>query len=85
MRVLVIEDDEAIRSVLDRGLQAEGFDVDLCRALAAAVLGDAGKVRYVSLNANDRFAATSVPPLRWWKSSKWRTKRLSLRIFWTSS
>jgi general L-amino acid transport system substrate-binding protein len=34
-----------------------GFDVDLCRALAAAVFGDAGKVRYVSLNANDRFAA----------------------------
>jgi general L-amino acid transport system substrate-binding protein len=34
-----------------------GFDVDLCRALAAAVLGDAGKVRHVSLNANDRFAA----------------------------
>ena len=34
-----------------------GFDVDLCRALAAAALGDAGKVRYVSLNANDRFAA----------------------------
>jgi DNA-binding response OmpR family regulator len=30
MRVLVIEDDEAIRSVLRRGLQAEGFDVDLC-------------------------------------------------------
>lgn len=29
MRVLVIEDDEAIRSVLDRGLQAEGFDVDV--------------------------------------------------------
>jgi DNA-binding response OmpR family regulator len=30
MRVLVIEDDEAIRSVLDRGLRAEGFDVDPC-------------------------------------------------------
>ena len=30
MRVLVIEDDEAIRSVLDRGLRADGFDVDLC-------------------------------------------------------
>ena len=28
VRVLVIEDDEAIRSVLERGLQAEGFDVD---------------------------------------------------------
>jgi general L-amino acid transport system substrate-binding protein len=34
-----------------------GFDVDLCRALAAAVLGDADKVRYVPLNANDRFEA----------------------------
>jgi general L-amino acid transport system substrate-binding protein len=34
-----------------------GFDVDLCRALAAAIFGDAGKVRYVSLNANDRFTA----------------------------
>src|SRR5882762_9122292 len=34
-----------------------GFDVDLCRALAAAVFDDAGKVRYVPLNANDRFAA----------------------------
>lgn len=30
MRVLVIEDDEAIRSVLDRGLRAEGFEVDTC-------------------------------------------------------
>ena len=28
MRVLVIEDDEAIRNVLERGLRAEGFDVD---------------------------------------------------------
>ncbi|MCU1501979.1 MAG: two-component system response regulator [Ilumatobacteraceae bacterium] len=29
MRVLVVEDDDAIRSVLQRGLQAEGFDVDV--------------------------------------------------------
>lgn len=28
MRVLVIEDDEAVRSVLVRGLQAESFEVD---------------------------------------------------------
>jgi general L-amino acid transport system substrate-binding protein len=34
-----------------------GFDVDLCRALAAAVLNDAGKVRYVPLNAESRFDA----------------------------
>ncbi len=30
MRVLVIEDDDAIRSVLERGLRAEGFDVESC-------------------------------------------------------
>jgi DNA-binding response OmpR family regulator len=30
VRILVIEDDEAIRSVLDRGLRAEGFEVDTC-------------------------------------------------------
>jgi DNA-binding response OmpR family regulator len=30
MRVLVIEDDDAIRSVVERGLRAEGFDVDTC-------------------------------------------------------
>jgi general L-amino acid transport system substrate-binding protein len=34
-----------------------GFDVDLCRALAAAVFNDPTKVRYVSLNAADRFPA----------------------------
>ena len=34
-----------------------GFDADLCRAIAAAVLGDANKVRYVSLNAVERFTA----------------------------
>jgi len=30
MRILVIEDDEAIRSVLERGLRSEGFDVETC-------------------------------------------------------
>ena len=30
VRVLVVEDDDAIRSVVQRGLQAEGFDVDAC-------------------------------------------------------
>ena len=34
-----------------------GFDVDLCRALAAAVFNDPAKVRYVPLNAADRFAS----------------------------
>jgi general L-amino acid transport system substrate-binding protein len=33
-----------------------GLDVDFCRALAAAIFNDAGKVRYVPLSAEDRFA-----------------------------
>lgn len=32
-----------------------GFDVDLCRAIAAAVLGDAAKVDFVPLSAQERF------------------------------
>jgi general L-amino acid transport system substrate-binding protein len=32
-----------------------GFDVDFCRAVAAAVLGDASKVEYVGLTAQNRF------------------------------
>ncbi len=34
-----------------------GLDVDLCRATAAAVLGDSEKVKYVPLNAQQRFTA----------------------------
>ena len=33
----------------------QGFDVDFCRATAAAVLGDADKVRYVSTTGSNRF------------------------------
>ncbi|MDN3647939.1 amino acid ABC transporter substrate-binding protein [Reinekea marina] len=34
-----------------------GLDVDVCRALAAAVLGDADRVRYIPLTPGDRFNA----------------------------
>ena len=34
-----------------------GFDVDYCRAVAAAVLGDAEKVAYIPLSTKDRFEA----------------------------
>jgi general L-amino acid transport system substrate-binding protein len=33
----------------------EGLDVDLCRGIAAAVLGDATRVRFVPVSAKDRF------------------------------
>ena len=34
-----------------------GLDVDFCRAIAAAIFNDAGKVRFIPLTAKDRFAA----------------------------
>jgi general L-amino acid transport system substrate-binding protein len=34
-----------------------GLDVDYCKAIAAAVLGDANKVRYVPTTAKERFTA----------------------------
>lgn len=38
----------------DQGVWA-GLDVDLCKAIAAAVLGDANKVEYKPSNAEQRF------------------------------
>lgn len=35
----------------------QGLDVDVCRAVAAAVLGDDSKIEYVPLNAKERFTA----------------------------
>jgi len=40
----------------DRGAW-RGFDVDICRAVAAATLGDATAVRFTSVSAADRFDA----------------------------
>ena len=40
----------------DQGVWA-GLDIDLCRAVAAAVFGDATKVEYKPLNAEQRFTA----------------------------
>ena len=37
----------------------KGLDVDVCRAIAAAVLGDASKIEYRDLNSSERFAALS--------------------------
>src|SRR3954447_8529923 len=34
-----------------------GLDVDVCRAIAAAVLGDPSKIKFVPLSAKDRFTA----------------------------
>jgi general L-amino acid transport system substrate-binding protein len=34
-----------------------GFDVDICRAIAAAIFNDSSKVKFVPLSAKDRFTA----------------------------
>jgi general L-amino acid transport system substrate-binding protein len=64
-------DDVKARGVLACGVNGEltgfsehdtrgnwrGFDVDYCRAYAAAIFNDAGKVKFVKLTAADRLAA----------------------------
>jgi len=44
-------------SKTDANDKMAGFDADLCRAIAAAVLGDGDKVRYIPLDAVARFTA----------------------------
>ncbi|MDQ0468332.1 amino acid ABC transporter substrate-binding protein [Labrys wisconsinensis] len=42
----------------DKG-EWSGFDVDYCRAIAAAIFGDPTKVKFVPLSAKDRFTSLS--------------------------
>lgn len=44
-------------SFINERKEWQGLDVDLCRAIAAAVLGDARKVTFVSLSTERRFRA----------------------------
>ncbi|MBS97956.1 MAG: amino acid ABC transporter substrate-binding protein [Oceanospirillaceae bacterium] len=44
-------------SVPDQDGNWVGLDVDVCRAVAAASLGDASKVKFTPLNAKERFTA----------------------------
>jgi general L-amino acid transport system substrate-binding protein len=40
----------------DKGMWS-GFDVDVCRAIAAAIFNDASKVKFTALSSKDRFTA----------------------------
>lgn len=56
--------------------QWRGFDTDFCRALAAAVLGDADAVRFVPLTTSQRFGALRsgrVDVL--WRTTSWTLSR----------
>ena len=44
-------------SFLSQDGKWSGFDVDYCRAIAAAILGDPDKVEFVPLKAPERFSA----------------------------
>jgi len=44
-------------SYADAKGQYQGIDVDVCKAVAAAVFGDAGKVKFSPLTAKERFTA----------------------------
>jgi general L-amino acid transport system substrate-binding protein len=44
-------------SIADEKGEWVGLDVDVCRAIAAATLGDASKVKFNPLNAKERFTA----------------------------
>ncbi len=56
--------------------QWRGFDADFCRALAAAVLGDANAVRFVPLNTSQRFEALRSGRIDvLWRSTSWTLAR----------
>jgi general L-amino acid transport system substrate-binding protein len=53
-----------------------GFDVDFCRITAAAIFGDASKVRFVPLTADNRFEALTSGRIDvLWRNSSWTMER----------
>jgi general L-amino acid transport system substrate-binding protein len=46
-------------STVDGKGQWQGFDVDFCRAIASAIFNDPNKVKYIPLDANERFTELS--------------------------
>jgi general L-amino acid transport system substrate-binding protein len=63
-----------------------GFDVDVCRAIAAAIFNDASKVKFLPLSAKDRFTALQsgeIDVLA--RNSTWTSSRdVSLGISFTA-
>jgi general L-amino acid transport system substrate-binding protein len=62
-------------ATVDASNNWSGVDVDLCMAVAAAVFGDAKKVKYTPLNAKERFTALQSGEI----------DMLSRNTTWTSS
>ncbi|MBK8046014.1 MAG: amino acid ABC transporter substrate-binding protein [Anaerolineales bacterium] len=58
-----------------------GFDVDFCKAVAAAILGDANAVEYKQANSNDRFTLVKTGEIDvLFRNSTWTTTRDSAEV-----
>ncbi len=58
-----------------------GFDVDFCKAVAAAVLGDANAVEYKYASSNDRFTLVKTGEVDvLFRNSTWTTTRDSAEV-----
>lgn len=63
-------------SYKDNSGRWRGFDVDFCRALAAAIFSDADKVTYVPLTTTERFEALKTGKVDvLWRSTSWTLSR----------
>lgn len=67
--------------VVDSAGEWTGFDVDFCRAVAAAVLGDASAVEYRPLSAQERFTAVQTGEVDvLFRNSTWTLTRDSSEV-----
>ncbi|MGL4651111.1 MAG: amino acid ABC transporter substrate-binding protein [Caldilineaceae bacterium] len=67
--------------VVDSAGEWAGFDVDFCRAVAAAVLGDATAVEYRPLSAQERFTAVQTGEVDvLFRNSTWTLTRDSSEV-----
>jgi general L-amino acid transport system substrate-binding protein len=67
--------------VVDQNGSYAGFDVDFCKAVAAAVLGDANAVEYKYASSNDRFTLVKTGEIDvLFRNSTWTTTRDSAEV-----
>jgi general L-amino acid transport system substrate-binding protein len=67
--------------IVDANGSYTGFDVDFCKAVAAAVLGDANAVEYKYANSNDRFTLVKTGEIDvLFRNSTWTTTRDSAEV-----
>jgi general L-amino acid transport system substrate-binding protein len=67
--------------VVDQNGSYAGFDVDFCKAVAAAVLGDSNAVEYKYASSNDRFTLVKTGEIDvLFRNSTWTTTRDSAEV-----